>query len=178
MRGAPSQWSIGSQWLGDGGVYPGRGESIGLAGTSPERADGGLWNDGGSVGDPPFDPMSAEYYDSAIGAGQDGGPGGYVVAGGGGGGSGGGDYASHNDFLNGHILAGAISAGLLAVGVFAWHHHVTEGQSDHKPIRWTIGEIGLVVLAGLAGQPIAKAGITWLGSRIPPLSPLADYVDQ
>lgn len=166
MRGGPRLWDVGSQWIADGGVYPGMGDSIALAGTHPETEDGGLWNNGGAVGDPPFSPSIEEGYNSTIGAGVAGGPG-YD-----------GDAPGDDpDFdLNSHVFAGAVSMLVLGGLVFWIHDHITNGQSGHSPIKWTIGEIALVVIAGKAGGPLFDALMTWIGTRVPVVAPIADYV--
>jgi hypothetical protein len=174
MQGNPSQWTVGSAWIARGGVYPGSGETIGLAGTSPEYADGGMYDDGGGVGDPPFDAYQNEYYNDQMGAGVSGaagGAGGYDetdVAG----------ALDEPDWFNGHILAGALSAIVLGGLVFFVHHKTSGLQEGHHPIRWTIGEIGLVTVAAGTGLPAFKTVLTWLGTRVPIVAPIADYVNS
>lgn len=167
MRGNPSQWTVGSLWLGDGGVYPGMGDSVGLAGTSPELVEGGLWNDGGGVGDPPYDYGQGAAFDSSIGA-SDGSVGGGMTRGGGGGGSG---------DLSAHIFAGAVTAIVLGGGVYYIHHRTTNGQKGHSPIKWTAGEVALVTVSAALGLPAFKAVLSWAGAWIPLLAPVSDYVN-
>lgn len=168
MRGAPRQWDVGSNWIGDGGIYPGMGDSIALAGTSPELVQTGLWNDGGAVGDPPYDPYQAASFEGSIGAGVAGGPGG----------SRGVAPAPSGDGIDpAHILAGGISAAVLGVALFWWHHHISDSQKGHSPIRWTIGEVGLVTIGVAVGMPALKSGATWLGENFAIAAPLADWIN-
>lgn len=164
MRGAPRQWDVGSLWLGDGGIYPGMGDTIGLAGTSPELVESGLWNDGGAVGDPPFDPAQAAYFESSIGAGMTGAP------------AGGSMPANDGGQFSGYILTGAIATIALGGLTFWIHDHFTGGQNGHSPIRWTIGEIALVTVAGAAGKPLLVTLLTWISKAVPPVAAVTDYV--
>lgn len=163
MPGSPRLWEVPSGYIARGGAYPGTGDSIGLAITSPELSNEGLYDDGGQVGDPPYDSMQASYYEDSIGASA--GPG----AGAGG--------VSGGSSLNGHILAGAISAIVLFGSVYYIHHHVTDRQKGHSAIRWTLGEVALVTVAAAAGTPILKTFLTRVGGWVPLFAPLSDYVN-
>jgi hypothetical protein len=156
MRGAPSQWDVGSMWIGDGGAYPGMGDSIGLAGTSPSRVQGGLFNDGGAVGDPPFDEYTNNVFEDSMGA-YDGTPTPVPNGGGSGGGGGGGDGEIDNPLTGLLIFAG----GTLA---FFWAlHRFRVGDKDKfASIKGTAGDLAIIAVAGTFGIPLVKSSITYL----------------
>lgn len=157
MRGYPSQWEIGSQWIADGGVYPGMGETIGMAGTSPERADGGMWNDGGGVGDPPFDELQAASFDSAVGAGGNDGVGYAYPAVSGtafpmdrGGDEGEGDF---DNPLTGLLIFGGLTL------AFFWGMHRFRIGDDAKfaSIKGTAGDLAIIIIGAGFGLPLLKS---------------------
>jgi hypothetical protein len=161
MRGAPDQWTVGSLWLGDGGVYPGMGETVGLAGTSPERVTGGLYNDGGEVGDPPYDPYAMESFDASMGAGMRGGSGGYAPA----------PRSSGNpidDGEEGNPLVGLGIFGAGALGFMWFLHRFRVGDNDKfRSIKGTIGDFAIIGVAGAFTIPLVKTSLTafaeWTG---------------
>lgn len=164
-RYAPSQWTVGSQWIGDGGVYPGMGESIGLAGTSPELADGGLWNDGGAVGDPPFDTMQAASFDDSVGAGRGGySYGGYGNYGGEIGTMPTGDSEFYGDEgADDNPLVGlAIAGGITLAFFWSMHRFRIGDQERFASIRGTAGDLAIIGVGAAFIIPLVKSTVTWV----------------
>lgn len=168
MRGGPSQWTTGSQWIADGGIYPGMGDTIGLAGTSPELVETGLWNDGGSVGDPPFDADTADYFDSSVGAGSGGGYGGsYAGSPGAGGGRGDGMVrhaaaTSAEDGSDDNPLVGlAIFGGVTLAFFWALHRFRVGDDSRFASIKGTAGDLAIIGVGAAFITPLVKTAITW-----------------
>jgi hypothetical protein len=171
MRGS-SQWDVGSEWIATGGMYPGMGESIGLAATSPELADGGMFNDGGNVGDPPYDTDQAARFESSMGANSGGyGDSAAYGTGGGsgyynpGGSNGRGDVATAtvDEGADDNPLVGLAIFSGITLGLFWVLHRVRVGDSDRfASIKGTAGDLAIIGVGAAFVVPLVKSSITWI----------------